>query len=146
MYGLLGLLSLLCGVCSLYLAINPASFWAEFLLSSGLVFKGTWVLQIGVSLYTDTFGFEGCGLRAENLSLVVCELKEDELRAVALARLMFVWHSGLVLGLGLVSFGLLSLCQRRRSRLGGDQDGSLLSQLEAETAVTRNGTAELEME
>jgi hypothetical protein len=59
-YDLLGALTLLCAGCCLYLSIKPLAFFAEFLLSAGLVFKGTWVLQTGLSLYTDVFGLKGC--------------------------------------------------------------------------------------
>ncbi|CAI9755919.1 unnamed protein product [Fraxinus pennsylvanica] len=40
--------------------VRPLAFFVEFLFSSGLVLKGPWVLQVGISLYTDAFGLKGC--------------------------------------------------------------------------------------
>ena len=45
-----------------YLLIQPLAFLVEFLLSCGLVLKGTWILQTGLSLYIDAFGL-GLSLR-----------------------------------------------------------------------------------
>ncbi|PQP98625.1 uncharacterized protein Pyn_14173 [Prunus yedoensis var. nudiflora] len=70
----------------------PCSFCAEFFLSSGLVLKGTWILQLGLSLYTDAFGLKGCKKMSvwpnqENAEWK-CDLEEDGLRGVSLMTLL----------------------------------------------------------
>ncbi|GER52237.1 hypothetical protein STAS_29670 [Striga asiatica] len=85
-YGILDGLAVFCSACCVYLSIRPSAFFAEFLLSSGIVLKGTWVLQVGLSLYTDAFGFKGCHkISGENLGKgefdVKCELEDDMWRA-----------------------------------------------------------------
>ncbi|GKA68035.1 APC membrane recruitment protein like protein [Tanacetum coccineum] len=79
------------------------------LVSSGLVLKGTWVLQVGLSLYSDEFAFKGCGkvvvVRGEGSADVKCVLDEDKLRGVALMHLLFVGHSIIVLILCFVIMG-----------------------------------------
>ncbi|PON33818.1 hypothetical protein PanWU01x14_349630 [Parasponia andersonii] len=145
-YGLLGALNLVCTGCALYLSVRPSAFFAEFLLSSGLVFKGTWILQSAFSLHTDTFGFKGCkkilvGLAKEGADMG-CDLEEDGLRALALVRLLFIGHALLVLVLSFGLFGLLSKNQKLWFREGG---GPLLSQLDSENMLIR-ANAELEME
>lgn len=87
------------------------------------------MLQIGLFLYSDAFGFRGCG-RVENVDVVKCDVEEDGFRAVALMRLSFVGHAVLVLVLGFVSFGFLSSEQNLRFDEAG---GSLVAQLDSET-------------
>lgn len=74
--------------------------------------KGTWVLQVGLSLYSDEFAFKGCGkvviVRGEGSADVNCVLDEDRLRGVALMNLLFVGHSIVVLILCFVIMGLLN--------------------------------------
>ncbi|XP_022964613.1 uncharacterized protein LOC111464574 isoform X2 [Cucurbita moschata] len=81
-------LALLCACCCLYLSMKPSAFFAEFLLSSGLTFKGTWMFQIGLSLYTDAFALKGCRamlvLPATQDAFVQCDLEEDQMRATSL--------------------------------------------------------------
>ena len=147
-YDLLGALTLFCAGCCMYLSVRPSAFFAEFLLSSGLVFKGTCFLQSGLFLYTDTFGFKGCqkillGMAKDNNADIRCELEEDGLRAVALMRLFFIGHAIFVLVLSFGLFGLLSRNQKLRFGEGG---GPLLSQLDSETMLIGTTSAELEME
>ncbi|TKY47899.1 hypothetical protein E2542_SST29960 [Spatholobus suberectus] len=52
-YGFLGGLTLVCSSACIYLVVKPSAFFAEFLLSSKLVFKDTWLLQVEFCLYTD---------------------------------------------------------------------------------------------
>ncbi|KAK9905996.1 hypothetical protein M0R45_000121 [Rubus argutus] len=110
MYDMLGALTLACAFSSLYLSIRPRSFFAEFFLSSGLVFKGTWMLQLGLSLYTDTFGLKGCKKMSvwpndsENAEFK-CDLEEDGLRGLAVMTLLFIAHAIGVLVLSFVLFG-----------------------------------------
>ncbi|KAG2721989.1 hypothetical protein I3760_02G108100 [Carya illinoinensis] len=127
------------------LLINEA-FFAEFLLSSGLVFKGTWVLQTGLSLYTDVFGLKGCKkmslLSAQGNADLQCDLQEDRLRGVALMNLLFTGHAILVLAVSIVLFGLLS---SNRALRCGEASGPLLMELESETMSMR-AHPELEMD
>ena len=53
-HGFLGGLTLVCAGACIYLAVKPLAFFAEFLLSCGLVFKGTWLLQVGFMWCTKT--------------------------------------------------------------------------------------------
>ncbi|OWM70513.1 uncharacterized protein LOC116209619 [Punica granatum] len=146
-YGLLGRLTLLCALCCLYLALKPTAFWAEFVLSCGLVFKGTWALQAGLSLGTDAFVPKGCqklsAVTGQETADLKCGLQEDSLRGVALMNLLFVGHAILVLVMGVVLFGVSSLSSRG-SRFG-DAHGPLLAQLESENAPIRP-IHELELE
>nr|GFA57669.1 APC membrane recruitment protein like [Tanacetum cinerariifolium] len=118
-YSLLGGLTLVCAFACFYLSIRPSAFFADFLLSGGLVLKGTWVLQVGLSLYSDEFAFKGCGkvvdVRGEGSADVKCVLDEDRLRGVALTNLLFVGHSIVVLILCFVITGLLN---RNKARTG----------------------------
>nr|GEY28534.1 APC membrane recruitment protein like [Tanacetum cinerariifolium] len=118
-YSLLGGLTLVCAFACFYLSIRPSVFFADFLLSGGLVLKGTWVLQVGLSLYSDEFAFKGCGkvvdVRGEGSDDVKCVLDEDRLRGVALTNLLFVGHSIAVLILCFVIMGLLN---RNKARTG----------------------------
>ncbi|KAJ9555607.1 hypothetical protein OSB04_010221 [Centaurea solstitialis] len=87
-YGLLGGLSLVCAAACFFLSVRPSAFFADFILSCGLVLKGTWVLQVGLSLYTDAFAFKGCGkvviapvpAQGNGNTDVKCDLEEDKLR------------------------------------------------------------------
>ncbi|KAF4350485.1 uncharacterized protein LOC133030852 [Cannabis sativa] len=145
-YDLLGALTLVCAGCSFYLSVKPSAFFAEFLLSTGLVFKGTWILQSGLSLYTDTFGFKGCQkvmvLPGKENADMGCDLEEDGFRAVALMRLLFTGHAILVL---LLSFGLFGLLSKNQNLRFGDGGGPLLSQVDSENMLMRT-SAELEIE
>ncbi|XP_061360830.1 uncharacterized protein LOC133304784 [Gastrolobium bilobum] len=146
-YGLLGGLTLVCAASCIYLSVKPAAFFAEFLLSSGLVFKATWLLQAGFSLYTDDFGFKGC----QKISLlsplkesvdVHCELDENSLRGVTLMNFLFTVHAILVLVLAVGLFGLLASNLNLRC---GEPKGPLLAELES-TSMQMGALPELEME
>ncbi|XP_062108933.1 uncharacterized protein LOC133819650 [Humulus lupulus] len=145
-YDLLGTLTLVSAGCSFYLSVRPSAFFAEFLLSSGLIFKGTWILQSGLSLYTDTFGFKGCQKvmvsPGKEDAEMGCDLEEDGFRAVALMRLLFIGHAILVL---LLSFGLFGLLSKNQKLRFGEGGGPLLSQLDSENMLIRT-SAELEIE
>jgi hypothetical protein len=131
-YGLLGGLTLVCSFACFYLSVKPSAFFAEFFLSSGLVFKGTWLLQIGFSLYTDVFGLKGCKKisissltpQMENID-VQCDLDEDSLRGIAMMELLFILHAIVVLVLVLGLFGVLV---GNRNLRGGEAKGPLLSE------------------
>lgn len=133
-YEWLGGLTVVCAGCCFYLSIRPAAFFAEFLLNSGLVFKGTWALQIGLSLYTDRFSVKGCDKismsPAQGKVDVKCGLEEDRVRGIAVMNLLFIGHATLVLVMGFVLFGLL--CSNRNLRCG-EASGPLLAELESES-------------
>lgn len=132
-YGLLGGLSLVCAVSCFYLSAKPNAFFAEFLLCCGLVFKGTWLLQIGVSLYTNVFGLKGCqkisilSPEIENVD-VTCDLDEDNLRGVVMMQLLFTLHAVVVLFLGVGLFGVLA---SNRNLRGSEAKGPLLAEIES---------------
>ncbi|GLT42113.1 hypothetical protein SLA2020_161330 [Shorea laevis] len=135
-YQLLGQLTLVCAGSCLLLSVRPNSFFAEFLLSCGLVFKGTWFLQAGFSLYTNKFGLKGCQKLlvppgSPNAD-VHCELEDDGSRAVALVNLLFVVHAIGVLIAGFVLFGLMSSFKNLRC---GEKSGPLLAELESENVM-----------
>ncbi|KAI3523679.1 hypothetical protein L1887_01992 [Cichorium endivia] len=116
-YSLLGGLTLVCSAACFFLSLRPSAYFADFLLSSGLVLKGTWVLQVGLSLYTDAFAFKGCGkvviVPSQGNSDVTCVLEEDKLRGMALMNLLFIGHSIIVL---IMSFVLMGLSSRNKVR------------------------------
>ncbi|CAM8972371.1 unnamed protein product [Rhodiola kirilowii] len=141
-YNLSGVLSLLCSASCIYLSVCPYSFLAEFALSAGLVFKGTWVLQAGLNLYSNVFGFKGCqkifaGRMGDHV-IVKCDLQEDTLRAVALIDLLFVCHSIGILVATFALFAFLSASNCAAAGLStsvGDATGPLLSASEPPESV-----------
>lgn len=147
-YDLLGALTLICAGSCLFLSVRPSAFFAEFFLSSGLVLKGTWVLQAGLSLYTDAFGLKGCRkmsvLPAQANAGVQCDLEEDGLRGVALMNFLFTGHAILVLVVSVVLYGLLSSNRNLRCC---EASGPLLAELEVETeTMSMRAHPELEMD
>ncbi|KAE8703039.1 eukaryotic translation initiation factor 4E isoform family protein [Hibiscus syriacus] len=145
-YELLAHLSLLCAGCCLVLSVKRTAFFAEFFLSFGLVFKGTWLLQAGLCLYTDAFVPTGC----KKLELlprspdadVHCELEEDGLRGMALVNLLFALHAILITVSSCVIFGVLSSSKKQRC---AETSGSLLDQVESDSLLMRP-VHEIEME
>lgn len=112
LYRILGSLNVLCAGCCVYLSVRPMAFFAEFLLSSGLFLKGTWVLQVGLSLYSDAFGLKGCSkisglIIAKGEADIKCELDDDKWRGIELMNLVFVGHVIMVIIISFLSFGLL---------------------------------------
>lgn len=132
-YGFLGGLTLVCAATCLYLSIMPTAFFAEFLLSSGLIFKGTWLLQAGFSLYTDAFALKGCTKisvhtsSAENVD-VHCDLDDDNLRGITVMQFIFTVHAIVVL---IMSIGLFGLLATNRNLRCGEVRGPLLAELES---------------
>ncbi|XP_050217267.1 uncharacterized protein LOC126668093 [Mercurialis annua] len=145
-YGLCGDLSVICGLCCLYLAVKPSAFFVEFCLCCGLVFKGTWFLQTGLCLYTDVFVFKGCQkvvvlVGSENAE-VKCDLEEDGLRGVALVNLLFIGHA---IGVLLVSLGMFALLSSGRVSRHGETSGPLLAGFESDGNSMR-AMSEFELE
>ncbi|KAL1535691.1 hypothetical protein AAHA92_28445 [Salvia divinorum] len=121
LYRLLGYLTVLCAACCVHLSVRPGAFFAEFLLSCGLVLKGSWVMQVGLSLYSDAFGLKGCGKIGRGEADVKCELDDDVWRGVALINLVFVGHVVVVMVISFVSFGLLHSMKRREGNVQGSE-------------------------
>lgn len=146
MYGHLGELAFFCGCCCLCLAVKPCCFFVEFLLNSVLVLKGTWVLQVGLLLYTDTFSLDGCESLLVELGKgkndLKCDLDENKLRGTALMNLLFVVHVIVVM---IMSFGLFALLNRNKRMRCGDTSGPLLAQVGSEGVLMRP-LPELEIE
>ncbi|XP_022964615.1 uncharacterized protein LOC111464574 isoform X3 [Cucurbita moschata] len=107
---------------------------------------GTWMFQIGLSLYTDAFALKGCRamlvLPATQDAFVQCDLEEDQMRGIALMNLIFIGHAFLVLILGLGLIGLLSSNKPFRCREGS---GPLLAEFGQETMLS-SSSPEIEME
>ncbi|KAG8369872.1 hypothetical protein BUALT_Bualt14G0058700 [Buddleja alternifolia] len=146
-YGLLGGLAVLCAACCVYLSVKPSAFFADFLLSSGLVLKGTWVLQVGLSLYSDAFGLKGCGkiswvTLTEDEADVKCELEDDKWRGIALMNFLFIVHVVMVI---IASFALFGLLHRYRSLRCGEASGVSLAEIESD-GVLMHPLPELEMD
>ncbi|KAK7393655.1 hypothetical protein VNO78_22216 [Psophocarpus tetragonolobus] len=146
-YGFLGGLTLVCACACIYLAVKPSAFFADFLLSSGLVFKGTWLLQVGFSFYTDVFGLKGCGkvtfLGPQKESIdVQCDLDEDSLRAVALMQFLFTVH---VIGVMVLAIGMFGVLAGNRNLRCGEARGPLLDEVESASFQMR-AHQELEIE
>ncbi|XP_074318308.1 uncharacterized protein LOC141655111 [Silene latifolia] len=131
-YDMLDHLTLVCAFSCLYLSIRPTAFVADFYLSSGLMFKGTWSLQVGLNLYTETFGLKGCHtvslLPGNDKVDINCVLDVDGLRGVALMNLLFVCHAIVVL---ITCFGLFWLLSRKEGLRFGEGTGSLLPRIES---------------
>lgn len=147
LYEILGGLAVLCAACCVYLSVRPSAFFAEFLLSSGIVLKGTWVLQVGLSLYTDAFGLKGCD-KISGASLakgevdVKCELEDDMWRGIVLMNLLFVVHVIVVIITGFALFGLLHRYINMRC---GEPSGLLLTEIGSESMLM-HPLPELEIE
>ncbi|KAH9602062.1 hypothetical protein KSS87_007000 [Heliosperma pusillum] len=131
-YDLLDHLTLVCAFSCLYLSIKPTAFVADFCLSSGLMFKGTWTLQIGLNLYTETFGLKGCHtvslLQGNDKVDINCDLDVDGLRGVALMNLLFICHAIVVL---ITCFGLFRLLSCKEGLRCGEGTGPLLPRVES---------------
>ncbi|OMO95369.1 hypothetical protein COLO4_15948 [Corchorus olitorius] len=145
-YGLLAQLTLVCAASCLVLSVKPTAFFAEFVLSIALVFKGTWFFQAGLCLYTDAFALKGCNkmllLPGSPNADVHCELEEDGMRGMALVNLLFAVHA---IGIVIASFVLFGLLSSYSSLRFGEASGPLLAQLESESTLMHS-SQELEIE
>ncbi|MCL7043936.1 hypothetical protein MKW94_015115 [Papaver nudicaule] len=134
-YDLLSGLTLICAFSCFYLSYKPSAFFAEVCLSLGLVFKGTWVLQGGLNLYTDAFSLKGCqriSLSDKKINLL-CDVEEDGYRGVALINFLFVVHAMLVLVTHFVLFGVLNC--HKSMRIGEGIRSSLMSEIESQSSL-----------
>ncbi|KAL0456945.1 UNVERIFIED_CONTAM: hypothetical protein Slati_1033700 [Sesamum latifolium] len=123
-YGFLGGLAALCAACCLYLSVRPSAFFAEFLLSSGLLLK-----------------ISGQSLAKEEID-VKCELQDDMWRGMVLMNLVFIVHVILVMTTSFVLFGLL---HRNRNMRWGQGSGLLPAEIGSESMLM-HPLPELEME
>ncbi|PHT85544.1 hypothetical protein T459_07650 [Capsicum annuum] len=138
MYGHLGELAFVCAGCCLCLAVKPSLFFVEFLFDVVLVLKGTWVLQVGLLLYTEAFALDGCESLLVGLGKgkndVKCDLDENRLRGTALMNLLFIIHVVVVM---VMSFGLFALLNRSKRMRCGDTSGPLLAEVGSEGVSMR---------
>lgn len=72
------------------LAWRPASFLVSIIFSSSLTLQGSWLLQLGFSLYADRFLPEGC--HRLSTGYTQCDVDAAKQRAVALMDLAFIIH------------------------------------------------------
>lgn len=72
------------------LAWRPSSFLVSITFSASLALQGSWLLQLGFSLYLDKFLPEGCH-RLSN-GYTQCDIDVSKLRAVAIMDLAFIIH------------------------------------------------------
>lgn len=102
-----------CAVCSFLLAWNPRAFFVEFLFSMSLILHGTWLFQIGSSLYVEKFIPEGChrllDLPGGVNGSTQCDLEDLRLRAMELMGFALNCH---VFGVVLFSVVTLALVAR----------------------------------
>ncbi|KAJ4954547.1 hypothetical protein NE237_011330 [Protea cynaroides] len=137
-YELLGSLTLLCAAACFYLSFRPTAFLAEVALSSGLIFKGTWILQAALSLYSDTFSLKGCRkislFPAQAITDVQCDLEDDRLRGVALMNLLFLLH---FIGIVIMSFSLFGALSWNRNLRCGEGSGPSLADVDSESMLIR---------
>ncbi|KAL0287464.1 UNVERIFIED_CONTAM: hypothetical protein Scaly_2763200 [Sesamum calycinum] len=117
-YGILGGLAAFCAACCLYLSVRPSAFFAEFLLSSGLLLKAKGEID------------------------VKCELQDDMWRGMVLMNLVFIVHVILVMTTSFVLFGLL---HRNRNMRWGQGSGLLPAEIGSESMLM-HPLPELEME
>ncbi|KAK9146197.1 hypothetical protein Sjap_006100 [Stephania japonica] len=143
-------LALVCSVSCLFLSIKPTAFVAEMGLSLGLVFKGTWVLQAGLTLYSDAFSIKGCRKISVPLpnertgnAPPQCDLEEVALRGVALIDLLFVGHAIGVFVLCVVLFGVLNYNRNWRC---GEGSRPLMAEIESEERLLTRSIPELELD
>ncbi|KAL2344822.1 hypothetical protein Fmac_006107 [Flemingia macrophylla] len=129
------------------MAVKPSTFFAEFSLSSGLVFKAAWLMQVGFSLYTDVFGLKECekitflGPHKESVD-VRCDLDQDSLRGVALMQFLFTVHA---IGVMVFVVGVFGMFGANKSMRYGEARGSLLAEIQSASSWVQ-GIPELEME
>ncbi|XP_041992506.1 transmembrane epididymal protein 1A-like [Salvia splendens] len=108
---------------ALYATASPSSFPAALILSTSVVFQGCWFINMGFMLWVPDFVARGCTTHAMIQSngmmhgAVVCETKEAESRARALANLQFCWILSSILvfiACSCIAFGR-KVTQRRQS-------------------------------
>ncbi|XP_058094786.1 uncharacterized protein LOC131240525 [Magnolia sinica] len=138
-YELLGALTLVSAASCIVLSIKPTAFFADVVLSMSLVFKGTWVLQAGLYLFSDAIAPKGCHkmplLPVDGKSDLDCVLEEDRLRGVALIDLLFIVHAIMIFILNFLLFGVLSYKRNLRASGAGNL---LTAEIESESMLMRS--------
>ncbi|KAL5990363.1 hypothetical protein ACLOJK_011263 [Asimina triloba] len=126
-YELLGALTLVSAASCIVLSIKRTAFFADAVLSLSLIFKGIWVLQTGLYLFSDVFAPKGCQkmplLPDNGKGDVTCILEDDRQRGLALIDLLFIVHAIIIFILNLVSFALLSYKRNPRGSGAGSPSG-----------------------
>lgn len=89
-FHILAALAALSASACFLLAWRPHSFLVSITFSSSLSLQGTWLLQLGFSLYSEIFLPEGCHRLSSKSTQ--CDVEAAGLRAVALMDLAFVIH------------------------------------------------------
>ncbi|KAL2649885.1 hypothetical protein R1flu_018013 [Riccia fluitans] len=105
-------------VCAFLLAWQPRAFFVDFMFCMSLLLQGTWLFQIGLSLYVEDFIPEGCH-RLQDLPVGVngstqCDLEEAKLRARGLMAFAFNCHVTLVVLFGVFALGMVARLQGYR--------------------------------
>lgn len=110
-------------LAALYAMASPSSFPAALILSISVVFQGFWFINMGFMLWLPDFVAPGCATQPMSPSnsvmhgAVVCETKEAESRARALANLQFCWILSSILvfvAVSCIAFGR-KVTRRRQS-------------------------------
>lgn len=114
---------------ALYATTSPTSFPAALVLSLSVVFQGCWFINMGFMLWLPDFVPQGCtttrAMNSSNSSMhgaVVCETKEADSRARALANLQFCWIiSSIMVFMASLCIAFARQVVRRRQSLDYEQ-------------------------
>lgn len=138
-YGLLGVLTFICGASCIAISFKPQAFFADVVLSLCIVFKGTWVLEAGLLLFSDGFVPNGCHkmtvMQGNETGDLQCDLEDDRMRGLALVDLSFVGHAIGIFIFNVVLFGALFKIQKLR--YGGGSCTSA-AEVESESVLVRS--------
>lgn len=138
-YELLGALTLICGASCIALSFRPPAFFADVALSLCIVFKGTWVLQAGLLLFSDASVPFGCRklmlLQTNETGDLQCDLEDDRLRGLALVDLLFIGHAVGIFILNIVLFGALFCNRNLRCGVGTSTSAA---EMESENILVRS--------
>ncbi|CAM6105168.1 unnamed protein product [Calypogeia fissa] len=101
-----------CAVCSFLLAWNPRTFYLDFLFGMTLILHGTWLFQIGFSLYVEKFIPEGChrllDLPGGVNGSTQCDLDDVKVRAMELMGFALNCHVVSVVLFSVLTLGVVA--------------------------------------
>lgn len=103
---LLGVVAFVCAGSCLLLAWRPKAFFVNLVLCVSISLQGTWLLQIGLSLFSDRFLPEGCHRLTSGFTQ--CDVDASKLRAKALMDLAFMIHVMVVIFVFVLAYALIS--------------------------------------
>ncbi|KAH7445578.1 hypothetical protein KP509_01G015600 [Ceratopteris richardii] len=86
------------------LAWKPVSFMVSITFSASLALQGSWLLQMGLSLYSDEFLPEGCHHLSNGHTQ--CDIAVADHRAVALMDLLLIIHIICILLVFVAAYGI----------------------------------------